>query len=106
MNVAIKDGELSKESNMRKTHITGSFKPTVYYDLDAIITVGYRVRSQRGVVFRRWATSVLKQYMLKGYAIDSSRVLVKQENYLNLVNVVNRIDSTAAIAFLCKIVYN
>lgn len=91
---------------MRKTHITGSFKPTVYYDLDAIITVGYRVRSQRGVVFRRWATSVLKQYMLKGYAIDSSRVMVTQENYLNLVNVVNRIDSTAIIDFLCKIVYN
>ena len=94
LNAAIKDGEITKESNLRKTQITGSFKPTVYYDLDAIITVGYRVRSQRGVVFRRWATSVLKQYMLKGYAIDSSRVLVTQENYLNLVNVVNRIDST------------
>ena len=64
------------------------------YNLDMVISIGFRVKSQRGIVFRKWATSVLKQYMLKGYAIDSSRVLVTQENYLDLVNVVNRIDST------------
>ena len=71
-----------------------STKPTNYYNLDVIISVGYRVKSQRGVIFRRWATSVLKQYMIKGYAIDSSRVMVTKQNYLDLVNVVNRIDST------------
>ena len=59
-----------------------------------IIAVGYRVNSKRGTIFRQWANRVLKQYMLKGYSIDSSRVLVTQENYLDLVNVVNRIDST------------
>ena len=64
------------------------------YNLDMVISVGFRVKSQRGIVFRKWATSVLKQYMLRGYAIDSSRVLVTRENYLDLVNVVNRIDST------------
>ena len=64
------------------------------YNLDMIIAVGYRVNSKRGTVFRRWANSVLKQYMLKGYAIDPDRVLVTQENYINLVNVVNRIDNT------------
>lgn len=94
LNSAINDGEIDYDSNMRKTHFTGMFKPITYYNLDAIIAVGYRVKSQRGVVFRKWAVNVLKQYMLKGYAIDSSRVLVTQENYLNLVNVVNRIDST------------
>ena len=62
-----------------------------HYNLDLIISVGFRVKSQRGIVFRKWATSVLKQYMLKGYSIDSSRVLVTHENYLDLVNVVNRI---------------
>ena len=71
-----------------------SKKPTNFYNLDVIISVGYRVKSPRGVLFRQWATSVLKRYMLKGFAIDSSRVLVTQENYLDLVNVVNRIDST------------
>ena len=66
------------------------------YNLDMIIAVGYRVNSKRGTVFRRWANNVLKQYLLKGYVIDSSRVTVSQENYLNLVNVVNRIDSNQA----------
>ena len=94
INAAIHDGEITETGNVRKTHFTGSFKPSKLYDLDAIISVGYRVKSQRGVIFRRWATSVLKQYLLKGYSIDSTRVLVTQENYLNLVNIVNRIDST------------
>ena len=62
------------------------------YNLDMIISVGFRLKSKRGIIFRRWANSVLKQYLLRGYAIDSSRVLVTQENFLNLVNVVNRID--------------
>ena len=71
-----------------------SKKPTNYYNLDVIISIGYRVKSPRGVLFRKWATSVLKQYLLKGYAIDSARTLVTNENYMNLVNVVNRIDGT------------
>ena len=54
-----------------------------HYNLDLIISVGFRVKSQRGIAFRKWATSVLKQYMLKGYAVEPSRVLVTQENYLN-----------------------
>ena len=94
LNAAIQDGEITEMSNVRKTHFTGTYKPAKLYDLDAIIAVGYRVKSQRGVIFRRWATSVLRQYMIKGYAIDPSRTLVTNENYLNLVNVVNRIDST------------
>ena len=67
------------------------------YNLDMIISVGFRIKSKRGIVFRKWANNVLKQYLLKGYVIDSSRVTVSQENYLNLVNVVNRIDSNQAM---------
>lgn len=93
INAAFADGEISRDSNVRKTHFTGTFKPVNYYNLDVIIAVGYRIRSIRGVKFRKWAAGVIKKYMLQGYAIDSSRVLVSQENYLNLVNVVNRIDS-------------
>ena len=48
----------------------------------------------RGIIFRRWATSILRQYMLKGYVVDPARTLVTNENYMNLVNIVNRIDST------------
>ena len=69
-------------------------RETKIYNLDMIIAVGYRVNSKRGTVFRKWATSVLKQYMLRGYAIDSSRVLVTQENYLNLLNVVTDMKSS------------
>ena len=68
-----------------------------HYNLDLIISVGFRVKSQRGIIFRKWATSVLKQYMLRGYAIDSSRVLVTQENYLNLLNVVTDMKSSQLI---------
>ena len=56
-----------------------------------IISVGFRVKSKRGITFRRWALGILRQYMLKGFAVEPSRVLVSRENYLDLVNVVNRI---------------
>ena len=91
---AYAEGELCTGTMKKFGNSEFSKKPSNYYNLDVIISIGYRVKSRRGVLFRKWATSVLKQYMLKGYAIDSSRVLVTQENYLNLVNVVNRIDST------------
>ena len=94
------DGELTEKATCRKfrqVRFEGGrriIRSIPHYNLDMIISVGFRVKSQRGIIFRKWATSVLKQYMLKGYSIDSSRVLVTQENYLDLVNVVNRIDST------------
>ena len=47
-----------------------------YYNLDMIISVGYRVKSQNGVIFRKWATSILKDYMMKGYAINEKRIEV------------------------------
>lgn len=93
------EGELLKESTLAENAIVQNEKGRLIrrklkmYNLDMIIAVGYRVNSKRGTIFRRWANTVLKQYLLHGYAIESSRVLVSQENYLNLVNVVNRIDS-------------
>ena len=88
------DGECDRESNVRFMHVANSDKPVEAYNLDVVIAVGYRVKSLRGVIFRKWATSVLRQYMLRGFAVEPSRVLVSRENYLDLVNVVNRIDST------------
>ena len=88
------ENECVEKRNVHFLHIPGSDKPVEAFSLDVIISVGYRVKSQRGVLFRRWANSVLRQYLLKGYAIDQSRVMVTQENYLNLVNVVNRIYSS------------
>jgi hypothetical protein len=60
--------ELESESNVQKMHIAGSDKPVAFYALDMIIAVGYRVNSKRGTQFRIWATQVLRDHLLKGYA--------------------------------------
>ena len=64
-----------------------------YYNLDVVISVGYRVHSQNGILFRKWATSVLREYLLKGYVINKDRTLVTNENYLNLINKVDSLDN-------------
>ncbi len=68
------EGELMHESNMQKMHIAGSHKPVAYYSLDVIISVGYRVKSQRGVQFRQWATRILKQHLVEGYTLNQKRL--------------------------------
>ena len=62
-----------------------------YYNLDVIISVGYRVKSQNGIIFRRWANSVLKDYMLKGYAVNQKR-LEYLEKTVQLIDIANRMD--------------
>ena len=94
INNIFKNGELEEGTSVEFFDRSQTHRPSKYYNLDVILSVGYKVNSKRGQLFRKWATNVLKQYMLRGYSIDSSRVLVTQENYLDLVNVVNRIDST------------
>ena len=61
-------------NNVQKMHVNNVKKPIPFYSLDVIISVGYRVKSNRGVEFRRWANSVLKQYILQGYAINQKRI--------------------------------
>lgn len=74
INNIFSDGELDKKSNVRKAHFPHSDKHINLYDLDMIISVGYRVKSQRGIVFRKWANSVLKDYLVKGYAINQKKL--------------------------------
>ena len=64
-----------------------------YYNLDVIISVGYRVNSQKGTNFRRWSNHVLKEYLLKGYIINENRVIVSNDNYIELKNKVMDIDN-------------
>jgi prophage maintenance system killer protein len=68
------EGELPEESNMQKMHIAGSDKPVIFYNLDVIISVGYRVKSQRGTQFRIWATNVLRQHLVQGYTVHAQRL--------------------------------
>ena len=62
------------------------------YNLDMIISVGYRVNSTEGIKFRKWANKVLKEYLLKGYIINEERSLVTNENYVRLINKVESLD--------------
>ena len=63
-----------------------------YYNLDMIISVGYRVKSQNGVIFRKWANNVLKDYMIKGYAVNQKR-LEYLEKTIKLIDIAGRIDT-------------
>ncbi len=74
VNNVFKEGELMRESTMQKMHNAFSDKPIALYNLDVIISVGYRVKSQRGTQFRIWASSVLKDYLVKGYALNQRRL--------------------------------
>ena len=86
------EGELNKESSCAKNahEVNGQIHYTDLYNLDVVISVGYRVKSKNGVLFRKWASSVLKEYLLKGYVLNEGRTLVTKENYLGLVC---RVDS-------------
>jgi prophage maintenance system killer protein len=84
-----KEGELPKESNLQKMQIAFSDKPVVLYSLDVIISVGYRVKSQRGVQFRQWATSTLKDHLVKGYTLNQQRLKergIEVERVLDLLS--------------------
>ena len=74
INNVFKEGELDEKSNVQKMHIANSDKPVTYYNLDVIISVGYRVKSQRGTQFRQWATQRLKDYLVQGYALNQKRL--------------------------------
>ena len=66
--------EVAKDNNTQKMRVEGVKQRVPFYTLDVIISVGYRVKSKRGVEFRKWANSVLKQYIINGYAVNNNRI--------------------------------
>lgn len=87
-----KDGELVENETMRKFgNSEFSDKPINYYNLDMIISVGYRVKSKNGILFRKWANKILKEYMIKGYAVNQKR-LEYLEKTVKLIDIANRMD--------------
>lgn len=86
-----REKELDEKSNMQKVHIPNSDKLVAFYNLDVIISVGYRVKSKQGTQFRIWATTILREYLLKGYAINQ-RVDRIENNLEDLTKQVNRIS--------------
>ena len=83
--------ELDKESNVQKMHVANSDKPVEFYSLDTILYVGYRVKSKRGVLFRKWANKVLKEYLIKVYSINEKRITKLNKK----IEIQNRIISSS-----------
>ena len=103
--------ELNHESNVRKAHFPFSDKLVTMYSLDVILAVGYRVNSKRGIQFRKWANSILKQYLLNGYVINKDRVIAYQSNILKLeasfIDIENRLKNLEDTTYVnnSKIIY-
>ena len=65
-----RDDEVSRENNVHFLHVNGVKKPVPFYSLDVILAIGYRVSSKNAIAFRQWSTKVLKDYLVKGFAIN------------------------------------
>ena len=90
INNVFTESEVDRENNTRKMRVDGVKQLVPFYTLDVIISVGYRVKSKRGVEFRRWANSVLKEYIIKGYAVNHNRM-----NQLNeVIRVMKRVENS------------
>ena len=93
INNALKEelDESSVVANFATTASDGKKYNVEYYNLDVIISVGYRVKSKNGIVFRKWANKVLKDYMIKGYSVNQKR-LEYLEKTVKLIDIANRMD--------------
>ena len=91
------EGELPRDNNVHFLHVNGVKKPVPFYSLDVIISVGYRVKSQRGVQFRQWANRVLKEYLVKGYAVRTNMQLQQYQELKQLVGVLQQTMQTEAL---------
>ena len=90
INNIFSEGELFEMTSVGNSDIT-NHRPAKLYNLDVILAVGYRIKSKRGILFRRWATAVLRDYLIKGYSLSTERAIVTNENYIQLVNDVNHL---------------
>lgn len=100
-NVFIEE-EVEQENNTQKMRVVGVKQRVPFYTLDVIISVGYRVKSKRGVEFRRWANSVLKQYILKGYAVNNNRIAQLGEVIQIMKRTQNSLDSKQVLSVIEK----
>lgn len=90
INNVFSEGELEKENNTHFLRVDGVKQPVAFYSLDVIISVGYRVKSQRGTLFRIWANKVLKEYLVKGYVVNKVLTEQRYTELKQLVTVLGR----------------
>lgn len=84
-----KDKEVEEKNNVQKIHVDGVKQLVPFYSLDVIISVGYRVKSKNGIIFRKWANQILKDYLLKGYVVNQKRLEVLEKT-VKLIDIANR----------------
>lgn len=104
INNIFKENELDKDTSVEifDRSENKASRPPMYYNLDVIISVGYRVKSKRGVAFRRWANSVLKQYILKGYAVNNNRISQLGEVIRIMKRTENELDGRQVLSVIEK----
>ena len=90
INNVFSEGELEKENNTHFLRVDGVKQPVAFFSLDVIISVGYRVKSQRGIQFRIWANKVLKEYLVKGYVVNKVLTEQRYTELKQLVTVLGR----------------
>jgi prophage maintenance system killer protein len=88
------EGELNRKSNVQKMHIAKSDKPVSFYNLDVIISVGYRLNSKRGTQFRIWASRVLKDHLVKGFTLNERRLKEKTAEIKLLKSSISLLERT------------
>ena len=94
INNVFREGELDKQSNVQNMHIANSDKPVAFYNLDVIISVGYRVKSQRGTQFRQWATRLLREHLVKGYTLNEQRLGEERSKLRELQRAIDLLSRT------------
>ena len=92
-----RDEEVPRENNVHFLHVNGVKKPVPFYSLDMILSIGYRVNSKSAIAFRQWANCVLKEYLLKGYAVRKDMQLKQYEELKQLVGVLQHTMQTEAL---------
>ena len=96
INNVFREGELDKKSNVQNIHIANSDKPVAFYSLDVIISIGYRVKSKRGVQFRQWATKILREHLVQGYTINQQRLTEQTEKLAEMQRAMDLLTRTLA----------
>ena len=102
VNKLFSDGEIEFENNTQKMRVEGVKQSVAFYSLDVILGVGYRVNSKRGIAFRKWANSVLKQYIMQGYAINSRRMNQLGEVLRIMKRTESRLDANQVLSVIEK----
>ncbi len=102
INNIFKEGELDRDTSVEIFDRSGTLasRPPMYYNLDVIISVGYRVKSKRGIAFRKWANAVLKDYILRGYALNQNRLAQLNQVVQLMKRAEDSLDAKQVLSFV------